>query len=117
MPVDDKCSVSVKVKSDNTSEVEAKVNVADGMDLTILAKNPDLACTDKLALSGKFDYKTPAYSVESQFNMFDGAKKVGRGAAAGITMDCPGLDGVVLGLVPTFSEAGAHGCPIALGYA
>jgi hypothetical protein len=35
------------------------------MDLTLIAKNPDLQKVGSLDLTGKFDYKTAAYSVES----------------------------------------------------
>jgi hypothetical protein len=116
MPVDDKCSVSVKVESSNNSEVEAKLAVADGMDLTLIAKNPDLSKAGDLNLSGKFNYVTSAYSVESEFNLLNGGFKPG--ASAGITMDCPGLDGVVLGLKPGFTPGNTGvACPIALGYA
>jgi hypothetical protein len=113
------------------------------MDLTLIAKNPDLQKVGSLDLTGKFDYKTAAYSVESavlhsptppwgapvspsppppltctppQFNIMGGDRA--HGASAGITMDCPGLDGVVLGLNPGFSMGNTGvACPIALGYA
>jgi|ERR1711981_206299 len=112
MPVDDKCSVAVKVAGSN-SEVECKIGVADGMDLTLITKNPDLANAAGMNLSGKFNYVTSAYAVESEFNLLGcGGSPNG---CAGITMDCPGLDGVVLGLKPGNSKGFA--CPISLGYA
>jgi len=103
MPVDDKCSVSIKTTTKENkektgsvteSEVECAINLGDGIDLKLIANDPDIANLMGMKVNGELDYKTAAFSVEGKFCK--------TGASAAITTDCPGLDGVVLGLNPGY---------------
>lgn len=127
VPVDDKCKISVKTEGTEKSEVEAKVDLGSGMNLTLNAANPDMNAKEITKVTGGLDYQTSTFSVESKFTAFDGpsiAKAGGdfskagtHGLSAAIAMDLPGFDGFKVAVTPSMGLGnGAINLPFAVGY-
>jgi len=107
IPVDAGMKVKLETDCCGATDVTADIDLADGMDMSLCCKKPTMTGMD--SLSAELTYKDPAFSVESKFGLFQGSAMKGdkykyndgnHGFSAAFAMDCPGLDGITLGLNP-----------------
>lgn len=95
LPVDPKCSITVKNESsvskegaqEFANEVEAAINVASGMDLTLNFENLNIDHT-QTTVKADFNYQTEAFSLEIKSNIND-PKASNRGFSAAFATDIP----------------------------
>jgi len=122
VPVDDMFKVSLKATAGNKAEVTTELKVNDNATLELTCVNPatDLKTTE---IKGKLTYLDPMFSVEGTFGLFDGPARAKitdekankfatgtHGAAFAVAFDCPGVDGVTVGVHPAFA-LGTDGAP------
>jgi hypothetical protein len=122
VPVDDKFDVSLKTTGGNNTEVSASLKASDACTVKLTAANPDMGSKERpteTKVSGEVTYLDPAFSCEAKFCIFDGKSiaKVAEGASkfatgshglsAGICFDVPMVDGVTMGVQPSFGLDGS----------
>merc|ERR1711988_39644 len=133
VPVDDQFTVKLKTEASQDTEVTAELQATDAAKVSITAANPDLE-TAAMKVTGGIEYLDPAFSVDTSFCLYDGAGAVQAkadkkgfyftgtsGLSAAIAFDAPMLDGVVLGLQPSFGATTegktVFNMPVSFGYA
>merc|ERR1711871_69706 len=113
IPVDAGMKVKVETNCCGESDVTVDIDLADGMEMSLCGSNPSMSGMD--SLSAELTYKDPAFSMEGKFGLFQGSAMGGdkykyndgkHGFSTAFAMDCPGLDGVTLGVNPAIGFIG-----------
>jgi hypothetical protein len=124
VPVDAGMKVKLETNCCGETDVTADIDLADGMDMSLCCSKPSMTGMD--SLSAELTYKDPAFSMEGKFGLFQGSAMGDKykyndgkhGFSAAFAMDCPGLDGITLGVNPAIGFIGDKtqlALPFALG--
>lgn len=126
VPVDAGMKVKLETDCCGSTDVTANIDLADGMDMVVKASKPSLSGNIMEALTAELNYKDPAFSMEGKFGLFQGSAMGDKykyndgkhGFSAAFAMDCPGLEGITLGVNPAIGFVGDKtqlALPFALG--